>query len=75
MKPFTKAALVADSLNLGPHWIYNQSKLARLYPNGVSSLTDPSSEYHPNRKAGQRQPSPMGQQRPLTLTKSLEPLV
>jgi len=53
MKIFTKAALVADSLNLGPHWIYNQTKLTRLYPNGVTTFSDPASNYHPKRKAGQ----------------------
>lgn len=51
--PYTHAALVADALSLGPHWIYNQSKIARLYPDGVTDFTDPGSQYHPNRKAGQ----------------------
>ena len=51
--PYTHAALVADALSLGPHWIYNQSKIARLYPDGVTDFTDPESQYHPNRKAGQ----------------------
>lgn len=53
MKTYIKAALVADSLSLGPHWIYNQTKLARLYPEGVFSLSDPASQYHPNRSAGE----------------------
>lgn len=53
MKAYTKAALVADALNLGPHWIYNQSKIGRMYPDGVTTFTDPASNYHPNRKAGQ----------------------
>jgi putative redox protein len=54
MKPnYFKAALAADALSLGPHWIYNQGKLARLYPDGIIGFTDPASSYHPNRKAGQ----------------------
>ncbi|MEM7699317.1 MAG: alpha/beta fold hydrolase [Verrucomicrobiota bacterium] len=53
MTRYTDAALVADALSLGSHWIYNQQKLARLYPNGVEDLRDPASNYHPNRVAGQ----------------------
>ncbi len=53
MNSYTKAALVADALNLGPHWVYNQDKLARIYSDGVYTLTDPASSYHPNRSAGQ----------------------
>lgn len=56
-KPMTpnyfQAALVADALSLGSHWVYDQGKLARLYPDGITKLTDPASSYHPNRKAGQ----------------------
>lgn len=47
-----KAALTADALNLGPHWIYNQSKLKRAFPEGIDSLLDPMSPYHPKKKAG-----------------------
>lgn len=47
-----KSALVADALNLGPHWIYNQSKLKSKYPNGVFTSTAPLSPYHPNKQAG-----------------------
>ncbi len=50
---YFQAALVADALSLGSHWVYNQGKLARLYPDGVTALTDPGSSYHPKRKAGQ----------------------
>lgn len=50
---YFQAALVADALSLGSHWVYNQGKLARLYPDGVHTLTDPASSYHPHRKAGQ----------------------
>ena len=53
MKPYLKAALVADALNLGSHWVYNQGKIARLYPDGVKQLTDPASNYHEGKKAGQ----------------------
>lgn len=53
MKPYLQAATVADSLSLGPHWVYNQSKLARVYPEGVKAFSDPVSNYHPHRKAGQ----------------------
>lgn len=52
-KPYTRAALAADAVSLGPHWVYNQSKLARIYPEGVRGYTDPASHFHPNRKAGQ----------------------
>ncbi len=52
MKSFTKSALVADALNLGPHWVYNQSKIARVYPEGVRQYTDPVSPYHGSKKAG-----------------------
>lgn len=47
-----RAAFLADSLSLGPHWIYNQEKVARLYPNGISALDSPRSTYHPNRRKG-----------------------
>ncbi len=53
MKRFTRAALVADALCLGPHWVYDQSQIASLFPNGVFAFADPASQYHPNRKAGQ----------------------
>ena len=51
--PFSLAALVADAVSLGPHWVYNQKKLSRIYPEGITGYTDPASNYHPNRKAGQ----------------------
>ena len=52
MKKFTRASLVADALCLGPHWIYNQSKIAREYPEGVYKFTDPTSPYHSGKSAG-----------------------
>ncbi len=53
MTTFTDAALRADALNLGPHWVYDQAALAMAFPNGVTEPRDPISPYHPNRKAGQ----------------------
>ncbi|MDA7920698.1 ADP-ribosylglycohydrolase family protein [Verrucomicrobiales bacterium] len=53
MKLFTRAAVVADALSLGAHWIYDQSQIASLFPEGVTAFADPVSPYHPNRKAGE----------------------
>jgi ADP-ribosylglycohydrolase len=50
---FTNSSLVADALSLGPHWVYNQGKLARLYADGIFNYTDPASSFHPHRKAGE----------------------
>ncbi|MGJ8657556.1 MAG: alpha/beta fold hydrolase [Akkermansiaceae bacterium] len=52
LAPYLKAALVADSLSLGSHWIYNQAKIARSYPNGIHSLTPPLAPYHKGKIAG-----------------------
>lgn len=52
MKHYTKAALVADALCLGPHWIYNQSEIDKLYPEGVYAFTAPASSYHGSKQAG-----------------------
>lgn len=52
MMTFTKAALIADKLNLGPHWVYDTDVLAKEFPNGLTEFRDPLSPYHPNRKAG-----------------------
>jgi len=46
------AALVADSLSLGSHWIYNQSKITRTFPEGITELTAPLANYHAGKKAG-----------------------
>ncbi|WP_411826394.1 alpha/beta fold hydrolase [Luteolibacter sp. AS25] len=54
MRKYFTAALVADALSLGPHWIYDQEKLERMYPAGVRSFTDPVSNYHTNRVAGEQ---------------------
>jgi ADP-ribosylglycohydrolase len=54
MKPsYFKAALAADALSLGPHWVYDQDQLAREFPDGITGFSDPVSEYHKNRRAGQ----------------------
>ncbi len=45
-------SLAADALGLGPHWIYNQSKINRLYPDGLRRYDAPKSEYHPGKAAG-----------------------
>lgn len=42
----------ADSLSLGPHWIYDADKLSRLYPNGIGKYDAPHSPYHPGKSAG-----------------------
>jgi len=52
IKKYFQAALVADALSLGSHWIYNQGKIARLYPDGVKVSTDPGGAYHPGKSAG-----------------------
>jgi len=45
-------SLCADALCLGPHWIYNPGKIARLYPDGLTGYDDPKTEYHAGKKAG-----------------------
>ncbi|YCM42745.1 alpha/beta fold hydrolase [Verrucomicrobiaceae bacterium 227] len=52
MEKYLKASLVADALSLGSHWIYNQGKIARLHPNGVSVFSDPATDYHSGKSAG-----------------------
>lgn len=49
---YTQAALVADSLSLSTHWIYNQSKITRTFPDGVKALHAPISNYHGSKTAG-----------------------
>ena len=46
------ASFVADSHALGPHWVYNQNKLAAIYPEGVRELDEPRSAYHPEKSRG-----------------------
>lgn len=45
-------SLAADALSLGPHWIYDASKIAGLYPEGVRRFDSPRSSYHPGKAAG-----------------------
>ncbi len=52
MNKYLQAAVVSDALSLGPHWIYNQTKIARLYPDGIKNFADPGSAYHPGKSAG-----------------------
>ena len=54
MKPrdLTVSSFVADTHALGPHWVYNQHKLAAVYPDGVVALDAPRSAYHPDKGKG-----------------------
>jgi ADP-ribosylglycohydrolase len=45
-------ALIADALCLGPHWLYDQQEIARLYPQGMTGYDAPHSKYHPGKGAG-----------------------
>ena len=36
----------ADSISLGPHWIYDSEELSTLYPNGIKNYDSPRSPYH-----------------------------
>ncbi len=44
-------ALLADSLALGPHWIYDRADLAARFPS-LESLEPPATQYHPGKQAG-----------------------
>ncbi len=46
------SAFCADALSLGGHWVYNQEKLARLYPDGVQRYDEPRAKYHSGKRAG-----------------------
>ncbi|MBD5778838.1 ADP-ribosylglycohydrolase family protein [Pelagicoccus sp. NFK12] len=46
------AAFAADAYSLGPHWIYDTDEIDELYPNGVTTLDLPRSEYHPGKGKG-----------------------
>ncbi|MGD9418006.1 MAG: alpha/beta fold hydrolase [Verrucomicrobiota bacterium JB025] len=52
MNALVLSSLVADSLCLGPHWIYDTSKIDCLYPDGIDRLDAPHSDYHPGKSAG-----------------------
>jgi len=45
-------SFAADALCLGPHWIYDQAKVAALYPGGIRCYDAPKSPYHPGKQAG-----------------------
>lgn len=48
-----RAAFIADAHCLGTHWVYNQGKIQRLYPDGIKAFADPLASYHPKRRQGQ----------------------
>lgn len=52
MNSFYQAALVADSLCLGPHWVYELEEIAAAFPKGIRKLEDPIAEYHEGKTAG-----------------------
>lgn len=52
MDSFYHSALVADSLSLGPHWIYEQDEIGEAFPKGIRKFRDPLAEYHAGKKAG-----------------------
>lgn len=52
MDTFFHASLVADSLSLGAHWVYDQEEIAEAFPTGLTKLADPLSEYHKTKRAG-----------------------
>lgn len=51
-RDFILPAFFGDALALGPHWIYDPSKIAGLYPAGIHEYDDPRSSYHPGKSAG-----------------------
>lgn len=52
MDSFYRAALVADSLCLGPHWVYDQEEIAKAFPTGIRNFETPIAEYHKGKTAG-----------------------
>lgn len=52
MDTFFSTALVADSLSLGAHWVYDQEEIAEAFPNGITKFAEPLSEYHKTKRAG-----------------------
>lgn len=52
MDTFFNAALVADSLSLGAHWVYDQEEIAEAFPHGITKFAEPLSEYHKTKRAG-----------------------
>ncbi len=52
MDTFFHAALVADALSLGAHWVYDQEEIVEAFPKGVRKFSDPMTDYHAGKKAG-----------------------
>jgi len=52
MEEFFKTALVADSLSLGAHWVYDQDEIADAFPKGIRKFEIPLAEYHKGKVAG-----------------------
>jgi ADP-ribosylglycohydrolase len=52
MHSYYQAALVADSLCLGAHWIYEQEQIAEAFPKGIQKFEAPIAEYHKGKVAG-----------------------
>jgi ADP-ribosylglycohydrolase len=44
-------SLIADSLALGPHWMYDRKEIAARFPH-MDSLFAPATSYHPSKQAG-----------------------
>lgn len=51
-RDFILPSFFGDALAVGPHWIYDPSKIAALYPGGIREYDDPRSSYHPGKSAG-----------------------
>lgn len=51
-RDFILPSFFGDALALGPHWIYDASKIAGLYPGGIRDYDDPRSSYHTGKSAG-----------------------
>lgn len=45
------SSFIGDALSLGAHWIYNQQKIDEN-PGKTENYSDPMSDYHPGKKAG-----------------------
>lgn len=52
MNSFYHAALVADSLSLGAHWIYDQDEISGKFPQGITGFAAPMAVYHEGKQAG-----------------------
>lgn len=51
-RDFILPSFFGDALALGPHWIYDDTKITGLYPGGIREYDDPRSSYHPGKSAG-----------------------